>query len=263
VLVTPFLILAVVAWRGLRARCWSNLNRNAIAGGLVFVALAIWCLKFPAPLGPPVESATADYLPRPGAQFLWLYQTLKHVPGAVGSIAGVVLPGIGIAILGSLPWLRSRRRLLGGVVVAAFALWVLTMTIAAHLSDRRDQRTREQLARQAAQESTWRREPFIAVSLQTSRAETQTANAGDPPLLYVKFCADCHGAHGEGARRGRLSFPPLLDVPIKPRRTVDDIVGLLKDPPAYGLQPPMRSFSDKLSEAQMREIAQWIVRLKR
>jgi len=158
-----------------------------------------------------------------------------------------------------LPWLRARRRLIGGVVIAIFAVWVVTMTVAANLSDRRDQRTREQLARQAQQESNWRREPFTAVSL----SGPQTSNTGEPPVLYVKFCADCHGQHGEGARRGNVTFPPLLDVPIKPRRTVDDIVGLLKDPPAYGLQPPMRSFSDKLSEPQMREVAEWIVRLKR
>ena len=82
-----------------RKACWSNLNRNAIAGGVVFVALAIWCLKFPAPLGPPVEAMSADYLPRPGAQFLWLYQILKYVPGGLGSIVGVVLPTVGIAIL--------------------------------------------------------------------------------------------------------------------------------------------------------------------
>jgi ubiquinol-cytochrome c reductase cytochrome b subunit len=261
VLVTPFVILALVGWRLFRARCWSNLNRNAIVALLVFVALAIWCWKFPAPLGPPVESATADYLPRPGAQFLWLYQTLKHVPGAVGSIVGVVLPSLGLLILFSLPWIRSRRRLIGGVLLGAFAVWALTMTVAAHLSDRRDARTREQLARQAAQESQWRSEPFVPVRLQAS--QTQSANSGQPPVLYIKFCADCHGAHGEGARRANLTFPPLLDVPAKPRRTVEDIVGLLKDPPAYGLQPPMRSFSDKLTEPQMREIAQWIVTLKR
>ena len=261
VLVTPFVILAVVAWRVLRVRCWSNLNRNAIAAGLVFVALAIWCLKFPAPLGPPVETATADYLPRPGAQFLWLYETLKHVPGAVGSIMGIVLPAIGVLLLASLPWLRARRRLLGGVVIAVFAVWVTTMTVAAHLSDRRDQRTREQLARQAQQEANWRREPFTAVSLSGSQAQAQ--NTGEPPVLYVKFCADCHGRHGEGARRGNVTFPTLFDVPVKARRSVEDIVGLLKDPPAYGLQPPMRSFSDKLTEPQMREIAQWIVQLKR
>jgi len=261
VLVTPFLILAVIAWRLGPARCWANLSRSAIAGGLVFVALALWCLKYPAPLGPPVETATAAYLPRPGAQFLWLYQTLKYVPGAVGSIVGVVLPGTGLVVLALLPWLRSRRRLIGGVLLGAFAVWVITMTVAAQWSDRRDARTREQLARQAAQESQWRSEPFTPVRLQS--ALSQTTNSGGPPTLYTKFCADCHGQHGEGARRGNLTFPPLLDVPVKPRRTVDDIVALLKNPPAYGLQPPMRSFADKLTEEQMREIAQWIVTLKR
>jgi cytochrome c553 len=58
-----------------------------------------------------------------------------------------------------------------------------------------------------------------------------------------------------------LSFPPLIGVAAKPRRTVEDIVGLLNDPASYGLEPPMRSFSDKLSESQMREIAEWIVKL--
>jgi len=55
----------------------------------------------------------------------------------------------------------------------------------------------------------------------------------------------------------------LLDVAAKPRRSVDDIVSLLKDPAAYDLQPPMRSFRDKLTEPQMREIAEWIVKLKK
>jgi cytochrome c553 len=55
----------------------------------------------------------------------------------------------------------------------------------------------------------------------------------------------------------------LLDVGAKPRRAPEDIVGLLKDPPAYGLQPPMRSFADKLTDEQMREIAAWVVKLKR
>jgi mono/diheme cytochrome c family protein len=154
-------------------------------------------------------------------------------------------------------------KLIGGVLLGAFAVWAVTMTVAANLSDRRDARTREQLARQAQQESQWRSEPFTPVKLQSSVASAQTTNSGEPPALYVKFCADCHGQHGEGARRGNVTFPPLLGVSAKPRRTVEDIVGLLKDPPAYGLQPPMRSFSDKLSEPQMREIAQWIVNLKR
>ena len=74
VLITPFALLGVIGWWLSRKACWTNVNRNAIAGAVVFVALAIWCLKFPAPLGPPVEAMSAEYLPRPGAQFLWLYQ---------------------------------------------------------------------------------------------------------------------------------------------------------------------------------------------
>jgi ubiquinol-cytochrome c reductase cytochrome b subunit len=265
VLIVPFAILGVIAWQFARRACWANVSRNAIAGGVVFVALAIWCAKFPAPLGPPVETMTADYLPRPGAQFLWLYQMLKYVPGGLGSIVGVVLPALGTGILLFAPWLGARmRKPIGGAVLAGLALLVTTMTIVAHLSDQRDPHTREQLARQATQEAAWRSEPFNPQLLQSAQRESQTANStGGAPDMYTKLCVNCHGPHGEGAQQGTLRFPPLLDVAAKPRRTTEDIVSLLKDPAAYGLQPPMRSFNDKLTDQQMREIAAWVVQLKR
>lgn len=260
VLLLPFAILCVIGWRFFKRAYWANLNRNAIAGGLVFVALAIWCLKYPAPLGPPVEAMTANYLPRPGAQFLWLYELLKHVPGGLGSIVGVVLPALGLAVLLLLPRLKAQR-LIGATILGALTAAVLVMTIASYLTDRRDQHTREQLARQAADETRWRSEPFDPQSLQSAGRGSPNANAA--PVMYQKFCINCHGPHGEGAQQGTLRFPPLLDVSSKPHRTTEDIVGLLKDPTAYGLQPPMRSFKDKLTEEQMREIAAWVVRLKR
>jgi hypothetical protein len=43
---------------------------------------------------------------------------------------------------------------------------------------------------------------------------------------------------------------------------VEDIIALLNDPIAYGLEPPMRSFANKLTEDQKQEIAEWIVKLK-
>lgn len=264
VLLTPALIVAVVVWRvfGLNlARLFGP--RHAIAGGLVFLGLALWCLKYPAPLGPSVAEAAAEYLPRPGSQFLWLYQSLKYIPGGLGSITGVVLPGIVLTVLILLPWLK-RARVIGASLLGAGVVVILLMTTAAYLSDRRDQRTREQLSKQVAEEEAWRREPFEPARLTLANsASTAKAVPGGPPVMYMKFCVNCHGANGEGARQGRLNFPPLLDVAAKPRRTVDDIVGLLKDPTVYGLQPPMRSFSTKLTEEQMREIAEWIVKLKR
>jgi ubiquinol-cytochrome c reductase cytochrome b subunit len=258
VLVVPALIIAVVVWRVYRARVFDF--RHAIAGGFVFVALAVWCLKHPAPLGPSVATMTEKYLPRPGAQFLWLYESLKYLPGGLGSIAGLVLPGIVLLVLIFLPWLRNQR-VIGTAILGAGAALVLIMTTVSYVGDRRDPQTAKQFALQAAQEETARREPFEATPLGVIPAQ-QTAEGG-APVMYMKFCVNCHGPHGEGARQGTLKFPPLIDVAAKPRRSVEDIVGLLKDPAAYGLQPPMRSFSDKLTEPQMREIAEWIVKLKK
>ena len=54
VLVIPALIVAVMVWRRLPLL---DLQRNAIAAAIVFVALALWSLKFHAPLGPSAASA--------------------------------------------------------------------------------------------------------------------------------------------------------------------------------------------------------------
>jgi len=260
VLVIPALIGFVVVWRLFRSQLAELFGpRDAIVGALVFVVLGLWALKHPAPLGPPVAEAGADYLPRPGAQFLWLYQSLKYIPGGLGSIVSVVLPGIVLAVLVALPWLK-RQRLIAGSLLGLGVVLVVLMTTVSYLSDRRDPRTAQQFARQAAAEEAWRRQPFNPATITLAAGVTASGGA---PEMYTKFCASCHGTQGQGAQQGPLKFPPLLDVPSKPRRSVDDIVALLKDPPAYGLQPPMRSFSGKLTEEQMREIAEWIVKLKR
>ena len=95
------------------------------------------------------------------------------------------------------------------------------MTIAAYVSDRSDQHTREQLARQAARRNNVAQEPFNAQLLQSAQREpASSARRGGPPLKYMQYCANCHGLRGEGAQQGALSFPPLLDVAAKPRRTV-------------------------------------------
>jgi ubiquinol-cytochrome c reductase cytochrome b subunit len=264
VLVIPALIGLTIAWRLFEKQIAEFFGtRNAIAAGLIFLALAVWTFKHPAPLGPPVAEAPAEYLPRPGAQFLWLYQSLKYIPGGLGSLTGVVLPGIALLLLVLLPWLK-RRRMIGATILGAGVLLISVMTVASYLGDHRDPQTARQLAHQSAQEQVWRQQPFtpVTMSLASASASPQSV-AGGPPVMYMKFCVNCHGATGEGGRQGRLTFPPLLGVAAKPQRTVEDIVRLLKDPQAYGLQPPMRSFSDKLTDDQMREIAQWIVKLEK
>lgn len=276
VLIIPFTIIGVIVWKFRRPRRISrkNLARHAVAAALVFVALSIWAAKNPAPLGPSVANVTAEYLPRPGGQFVWLYQTLKYIPGGLGSIVGIVLPGVIFATLLLLPWFdlqflrkinKQPQRVIGGAILIALATLVVAMTAASYMSDRRDPRTREQLARQAAAENVFRRAPFIPTTV-IYDGEALAIGAGDAanraPDAYTKFCANCHGRHGEGARQGTLHFPPLIGVATKPRRTVDDIVALLNDPPSYGLEPPMRSFATKLTDQEKRDVAEWVVKLK-
>ena len=192
------------------------------------------------------------------------------MPGGIGSLVGVGLPGLVILVLVLLPWLdrdglrrfsKNPQGLIATSILMVIAMWVATMTTTSYLSDYRDQRIRWQLAKQSALEQAFRSAPFTPESFQT-KTETTSSSTRPAPTAYVQYCSNCHGPHGEGGSQGALKFPALTNVAAKPRRTVDDIVGLLNDPTAYDIQPPMRSFATKLTEQEKREIAEWVVNLK-
>jgi len=286
VVVTPFLILLTIGWKVLRdakthnESLWSRLShpRGAANLGLAvvaFVSLALYAKKFPAPLGLAASDEGTNYLPRPGAQFRWLYESLKHLPSGAGSLLGVVVPLLFFIVLLLLPsfaksplkqFAKDPPRLVGTALLSSAFLFVTAMTILSYANDRRDPRTRDQLAKQAAAEAAFRNAPFVPQPLSTdgtiARASLSPTLNAIPPA-YTKLCASCHGEHGEGSRQGRLKFPPLLGAGEKPSRSVEDIVRLLDDPKAYGLEPPMKSFAGKLTDAEKREIAEWIVKLKK
>jgi ubiquinol-cytochrome c reductase cytochrome b subunit len=300
VLVTPLFILLVIAARlfifregavkegaaveelhsGNLLEKWKleQLARHALSAGLVFLALALYALKYPAPIGPEASEATSGYLPRPGAQFLWLFQMLKYLPGRAASTVAALLPGLIFAGLALLPFLDARRRrkspsptrrrLSFALVALGLTLFAL-LTALAYIGDARDPRVREQLARQAQEEASFRAEPFEPQHPPAPAASPSPTNAtakekgpptpDNPPTAYMKQCANCHGAKGQGVK----PFPKLLGVSTKPRRTVEDIIGLLNDPLAYGIEPPMKSFATKLTDEEKREIAEWVVILKK
>ncbi len=263
-----------------------QLSRNALSAGVVFLALALFAKKFYAPLGPPATAIPLDYLPRPGAQFLWLFALIKYLPGTIGAIASTALAAL---ILIGLLWLPFSRRLRARpsvlqtelrhkIVFAIFAavfVVCLVLTAAVKLQDLADSRVRIQLARQEQDEKEFRAQPFVPVRLRTDESEragnsnqsnANAAQAGEstgPPQPFLKNCSICHGEHGEGARLGPLRFPSLVGVSDKPRRSFDDIVAILNDPTAYGLRPPMKSFKGKLTDQEMREIAAWVVTLRK
>jgi menaquinol-cytochrome c reductase cytochrome b/c subunit len=278
--------------------------RNAITAALVFIALALYSAKYFAPLGPPADTAAPGYLPRPGAQFLWLFQMLKYLPGRAASVIAVALPGLILFGLAMLPFLKKPlgrvmihpRRNIGAVLFALGFLLFTGLTIVAYVDDTRNPLTLAQMRRQEAEEEAFRNAPFTPLRSRTSESvsiEPRTRNAnqqgddgqkdggqnantssspqtgaspiastndsGSPPESYITHCSACHGTRGQGAS----IFPKLLGVASKPRRTVEDIINLLNDPLAYGIEPPMKSYADKLTEDEKREIAEWVARLKK
>ncbi len=253
--------------------------RNAIAAGVVFVALALFAWKYAAPLGPPADTAAPGYLPRPGAQFLWLFQMLKYLPGRTASVIAVTLPGLILFGLAVLPFLyrplnrvmTHPRRNIGVVLFSLGFLLVTVLTIVAYVDDARNPLVAKQLRIQEAEEKAFREAPFVPLRARTSESlivdqqakgspspTQQGPSPGSPPESYVTHCSACHGTRGQGAQM----FPKLTGVGSKPRRTVEDIVNLLNDPLAYGIEPPMRSYKDKLTEEEKREIAEWVAGLK-
>ncbi len=291
VLVTPALILLVIAARLFvfreksankvederAAKAWkrAQLARQALAAGLVFLALALYAKRYHAPLGPLASDAATGYLPRPGAQFLWLFQMLKYLPGRAASAIAALLPLLIFTGLAALPFLDARRknnprRRLSVALFATGIAFFALMTTLAYVGDARDPSVRAQLERQAAEEAAFRAEPFepqrTGASANANPTASPVASPGKqalspdtPPASYVKQCANCHGMNGQGVK----PFPKLLGVSAKPRRTVEDIIGLLNDPVAYELEPPMKSFATKLSDAEKREIAEWLMILKK
>lgn len=291
--------------RRLKSFITRQLTRNAITAGVVFLALSLYTLRYYAPLGPPADTAAPGYLPRPGAQFLWLFQMLKYLPGRFGSIVAVALPGLILIVLGLLPFLHHRplskvlvhpRRNIGVVLFALFIALFTTLTILAYVKDATDPNVRAQLSRQRAEEAAFRAAPFTPLRTRasesgiddegdalsrrgvdaanttpgptptasasptaTSSSNTNASLSSSPPEAYTTNCSACHGTRGQGAS----PFPRLIGVATKPRRTVEDIIGLLNNPEAYGIEPPMKSYADKLTEDEKRAIAEWIVSLKK
>ncbi len=253
-----------------------QLMRNALVVALVFLALALFAAKYPAPLGPPAEEAEAGYLPRPGPQFLWLFQMLKYLPPALASLAAVFVPGLLLASLASLPFLSRgeshRARRAGTAVLSVASLMIATLTAIAYLEDSRNPRVREQLARQVQQEKSFRQAPFAPRPMPSatrasatdasgsaspgSGATTQTLNP--PPPAYTQSCAKCHGERGEG----KSVNPPLIGISAQPQRTVQDLVAIMNNPRSYNLEPRMPSFAGKLSEDEKLAIAEWIASLR-
>jgi ubiquinol-cytochrome c reductase cytochrome b subunit len=247
----------------------AQMTRNALTVALVFVALSLCAARWPAPLAPAIGAVEAGYLPRPGAQFLWLFQLLKYLPAPLASLAALVVPGLLLAALAALPFLphvkdeSGTRRRPGRFGVAVFSVGLLLvggLTTLAYVEDARNPTTREQLARQSQQEQDFRRAPFEPKQTGVVASDATPVNdtANNPPAAYTEHCARCHGERGEG----KFVNPSLNGISARPQRTTEDLIRIMNDPGSYGLESRMPSFATKMTDEQKRAVAEWLATLK-
>ncbi len=260
-----------------RYKAWarSQFTRNALVIGIAFLSISLFSVVYPAPFGPQAAEA-ATYLPRPGPQFLWLFEMQKYTDGTLAAILAMGFPSVVIGgLIAAAFLLRKRTDLVRKAAVGIFAVAfgaVGTLTAVAIYQDRSDTKISEQLEKQEADESKFRAsvfEPQTQMAPRPSKREenekgTQPSDAvlaSSPssmpvPSIYEVNCAKCHGESGEGTSK----FPELVGVTTRDedQLTPDMILAIINDPKAVGRSSKMPSYKNKLDDEQKQELVEWI-----
>ncbi|HQU83193.1 MAG TPA: cytochrome b N-terminal domain-containing protein [Pyrinomonadaceae bacterium] len=255
--------------------------RNAVSIGLVFLALALFSVKYAAPFGP-TAADSGNYLPRPGPQFLWLFEMQKYTEGNLAAILAFGFPALIIGGLFILPLLNqkifSKQRLAATVFFIIGFGAVGSLTATAYFQDSSDARISEQLAKQEKEEAEFRASAFkpkvIHLGKEPEKSEkstnvstsTESPNNSENtavvavPKVYTANCAKCHGGNGEGTAK----FPELVGVTTREEDALTDeaVVGIINDPKAFGLSAKMPAYKDKLNDEEKQAIVAWIKSLK-
>ncbi len=250
--------------------------RNSISVGLVFLAVSVFSAYYPAPFGPQAADVAATYLPRPGPQFLWLFEMQKYTDGVVAATLAMGFPSAVIGGLIILPLLLKRMpKFLPYAVAATFTVGSVAvglLTAAAIYQDLSDSRISEQLARQEKDEAAFRRSTFEPQTQQIRHASlkseekpasddpsselTSVSSPSAKPSVYEVNCAKCHGDNGEGTKK----FPELVGITTREEDQLSPemVLAIINDPKAVGRSSKMPAYKSKLSEPEKQELVAWI-----
>ncbi len=128
---------------------------------------------------PKADPSDTSYIPRPEWYFLFLFEFLKYVPGAIEWVGAAVIPGVVILVLFLLPFIDRNpnrywsKRKLAISLMAVIVLGIVALTILA-------------VATTPPQPET----DTIAGTI------TEQIVVGEE--LYGLHCVECHGPDGEG-----------------------------------------------------------------
>jgi menaquinol-cytochrome c reductase cytochrome b/c subunit len=206
---------------------------DLIVATIVFLALLALTLALGIPLESRADPSDTSYIPRPEWYFLFLFQLLRYFPGQLEWVGVVVLPLLAFAALLLLPLLdrgperRLSRRPVATTVATLLAAGIGFLTTSAFLTT-----------------------PTGAVQ---ERGQTLTAAQLLGRTTYRQYCADCHGANGEGSAQA----PSLQG--IAQRRDANFVHNYIEDPQRIGRGALMPAFSNQLSHQQVEEVTQYVL----
>jgi ubiquinol-cytochrome c reductase cytochrome b subunit len=189
---------------------------------LLIIGLGLLCFLVPVEIGPPANSADAQYIPRPEWYYLPIFQWLKYWHGAASIVGILVIPTVLVLAVVALPFLdRSveRRPWKRPVAMGAYAFVLFALVglgLRSQYVDNHDAGVAQQLAKQRLEEREYMRKPFEPELSSSSLAAANVALA-DPlaakgkTIFESQSCNACHGDGGVGTAAG----PALVGIAAK------------------------------------------------
>jgi mono/diheme cytochrome c family protein len=92
-----------------------------------------------------------------------------------------------------------------------------------------------------------------------SNSQPVASTGGSGTQIFADHCAKCH-ATVPGERRGK--GPNLAGIGSKPDRTTDWIITHVKNPKTHKPESGMPSFENKLADADLKTLAEYLITLK-
>jgi len=243
------------------------LLKEWMVGCVVLVGFLVWTIAEPAPLGYPADPTNTSFIPMPDWYFLFLYQFLKYpyVSQDYILLGTIGIPAIMFGALMLAPFLdtgkerRFYRRpiassLMGLSLVACIYLTAISWE---HYQEQLEingivpeHHERADRAREAAEAGKER--PNY-----TKPAETIKIVAPTDPAMDLAKQAQCLGCHAADMK-GQGTTPALLG--IGDRLSKEELVEVITNGRNNGAMP---SFGDKLSEAEIDQLATWLAKQKK
>jgi quinol-cytochrome oxidoreductase complex cytochrome b subunit/cytochrome c551/c552 len=233
--------------------------KDTVGVAVAFIILFVMAVVAKVPLERLADPTDTAYIPRPEWYFLFLFQTLKFFKGPLETVGSVVLPGVAVLTLFSIPFidrgpmirLGKRTFAISFVVLAAIA-WT-GLTTAAVVTTPKNQESAEDTETPATETPEAASAPAAAAPELAAWQRLTPEELAGLGLFKKQGCTGCHADAGQ-----KGIGPDLTKIPAK-HRNVAYLVPHFKNPSQLvpgSVMPPV-----DLSPADLNALALFVLTL--